>query len=206
MAKMQAYWEHRYQEQGHKTVGNSAFTQEQFEEKTAKLKANLAPVLDILFGGEKRLLDFGCGCGRLTEMLLRLGKEVYGVDIADWALEKAGTQAPGATFAMCGDDGRIPWPDNYFGGVLCWTVLQHIPPEEAQLIANEITRVMNDGAWLLLYENISSWLPNKEHIWFRSPGDYVHLLHFLRCHRIDFVYAADGNEEVHALMRLRKDR
>jgi 2-polyprenyl-3-methyl-5-hydroxy-6-metoxy-1,4-benzoquinol methylase len=205
MAKMQSYWDNRYEEQGAKTVGCSSFTQEQFEEKTAKLKANLAPVLDVLFGGEKRLLDFGCGCGRLTEMLLRLGKEVYGVDIADWALEEAGTQVPGATFAIC-NDGLIPWPDNYFGGVLCWTVLQHIPPEEILQVTGEIMRVMNNGAWLLLYENISSWLPDKEHIWFRAAADYILVFSGLRCHRIDFVYGADDNEEIHALMRLRKDK
>jgi len=89
------------------------------DEPVAKMFAELAPEYDrmnavITFGLAQswrrelvrralpagRCLDFGCGTGRSTRFLKRLGYEAVGVDIAPHMLAKARDRDPGGDYRL----------------------------------------------------------------------------------------------------------
>ena len=106
---------------------------------------------------------------------------------------------------MVFDGEEIPFLDGYFNLVLCWTVLQHIPPTEIGKICSEIARVLAKDGKLVLYENVSVWHPNKVHIWFRTPGRYSDLFdNKFEVLDYEIIKGADDNDERHFLTVLRK--
>jgi len=151
-------------------------------------------------------LDFGCGVGRLSRVLVDTvgASKVCGADVVPWAIEEARKRVPEGEFRPIEPNGRIPFSSDEFGGVLSWTVLQHVPPEEVGRAASEIVRVLAPGACLFLYENTSA-LEGKGHIWFRPLSFYLDLFEkYTSPFHVETVERFDGTDEVHSLVGLRK--
>jgi ubiquinone/menaquinone biosynthesis C-methylase UbiE len=197
------YWVDRYERQGERTVGHCALDANGFAEKSIQASNILKEFIEQnrITGGT--VLDFGCGVGRMSSVLSWFFDEVRGVDIVPWAVNRAWERCPEGFFVAY--DGKVlPFPDKSHNAVLSWTVLQHVPPEEIEGICAEIDRVLKPGGKLILYENTSCWLGNKEHIWFRMAADYGHLFPgygVLTCQEVE---NADGTTEIHSLMLLVK--
>lgn len=102
------------------------------------------------------VLDLGCGGGRNAHYLAQRGYRVYGVDISAAAVEFcqkrfARFNLPG-TFKQ-GTFNQIPFPDNYFAGVMCIAALDHVTLETARASIIEIRRVLvPDGLILLTFD------------------------------------------------------
>lgn len=199
-----SYWEDRYKEQGRKTVGCCSLNEVEFEKRSFEarrlLKGFLFKFLPCRF---KKVLDFGCGIGRMELVLQLYGDEVYGVDVVEWSIEQAKKDYSLGHFLIY-DGKTIPFDDGFFDGLLSWTVLQHIPGEDIKGVCKEIKRVMSDKSYLILYENISVWHEDKTHIWFRSIEMYQTFFGGFRLVGFDLVERADGNDECHGLMLFKK--
>lgn len=202
---MLEYWKDRYFRQGARTVGHTSFSESDLDARTQETRRRWGGLLKEYLGGAK-VLDFGCGVGRLSWILVdSVGvSKVCGTDVVPWAIEEARKKVPEGEFRPIEPGGRIPFSSGEFGGVLSWTVLQHVPPEEAERAASEIVRVMAPGACLFLYENTSA-LEGKGHIWFRPLSFYLDLFekHASPFH-VETVERFDGTDEVHHLVGLRK--
>lgn len=104
----------------------------------------------------KVILDAGCGGGRYSLAVSLLGaKEVKGIDlgkasIADAENRKRKLGISNVEF-MVGSVENIPFPDNYFDGVIFSGVLQHLGNPCA--VVDEISRVVRKGGmvYLLVY-------------------------------------------------------
>jgi ubiquinone/menaquinone biosynthesis C-methylase UbiE len=99
-----------------------------------------------------RVLDFGCGVGRLTNALAERVGEAVGVDIAESMVEHATRLArhPERT-RFVGYDGRIlPFEDGAFDSAVSLIVLQHAPPAVQLACLLELQRVVRVGGALLL--------------------------------------------------------
>jgi SAM-dependent methyltransferase len=99
------------------------------------------------------ILDLGCGGGRNAHYLARNGYQVYGLDVAQGAVEFcrkrfARYHLPG-TFKQ-GSFEHIPFPDDYFAAVICIAVLDHATLQSAQAAVAEIRRVLEPGGVILL--------------------------------------------------------
>lgn len=83
-----------------------------------------------------RLLDLGCGVGRLTAAV----PGAVGVDLSWEMLQRA---RPGP--AYCQIDGALPFADESF--VMVWSVLvlQHCPPSVVRRYLGETARVLTPG-------------------------------------------------------------
>jgi len=199
-----SYWEDRYKEQGRRTVGCCSFNEIEFEKRSFEtrrlLKEFLFRYLPYRF---KKVLDFGCGIGRMELVLQLYSDEVYGVDVVEWPIEQAKKEWPYSHF-LTYDGKTIPFNDGFFDGLLSWTVLQHIPDKDIKGVCKEIERVMSNESHLILYENISVWHENKVHIWFRSIEMYRNFFNELRLVGFDLITEADGNDEHHGLMLFKK--
>jgi SAM-dependent methyltransferase len=93
-----------------------------------------------------RVLDVGCGDGRLAKRLADGGARVAGADPSRIAVERARRAVPGGVFEQVGAAGRLPFDDGRFDSVSCVNVLQHVG--DTQLLLSEIRRVLRAGGVL----------------------------------------------------------
>lgn len=113
-------------------------------------QADVTPlVLDLLgAGASERILDVGCGEGRLMAGLIAAGAEPYGVDLSPELLSTARAFGPVARVMLpslgCFRDGS-------FDGALVSLVLEHLEDEETLLA--ELGRVVRPGGRLALVVN-----------------------------------------------------
>lgn len=107
----------------------------------------LVDFLELKEISEWRVLEYGCGVGRLMAPLLNHFKEVHGIDISDEMVRigrKRNIQRSGLHFHVI-KDGKLPLPDNSFDLVYSFAVIQHMPKEDFRVILPEIARVLNPG-------------------------------------------------------------
>ena len=96
------------------------------------------------FGG--RVLDFGCGLGRLTNALGRRFDTAVGVDISPTMVDRAQAQAPaGVSFVVNRSDDLSQFDDSSFDFVYSNIVLQHVSNELQRAYLAEFCRVLTPG-------------------------------------------------------------
>jgi SAM-dependent methyltransferase len=114
----------------------------------------LCRLREMLLPGQ-RILDIGCGYGRIAIPLAQAGYDVTGLDVSDVLLQSARERAvqQGASVrwvreSMC----RMPLPNTSFDVVLClWSAYHELLQEEEQVQAvREMRRVLRPGGWGLL--------------------------------------------------------
>lgn len=102
-----------------------------------------------LLGPAARVLDAGCGTGRMSRYLADRGAVVEGVDLSPGMLEQARAAQPdirfetGSLVDLGGDDGR-------YDGVLAWYSLIHLDDADAARAGREMARVVRPGGLVLL--------------------------------------------------------
>ena len=92
-----------------------------------------------------RILDAGCGSGRMLQELVRYG-QVSGVELDPRAAEVA--RARGHGEVRVGSLEELAWEDDSFDLITCLDVLEHTPDDRRTLA--ELRRVSATGGWLLL--------------------------------------------------------
>jgi SAM-dependent methyltransferase len=97
-----------------------------------------------------KALDYGCGAGRSSRLLKRLGFEVTGVDISDAMLETARELDPGGDYRRI-DPARIPLDDGSVDLAFSSLVFFEIPTIAGMTeAAAEIRRVLKPGGVFVL--------------------------------------------------------
>jgi len=106
-------------------------------------------------GAGQRILDFGCGTGRLTNWLREQGADVLGVDASPEMVKAARTRVPAAQFEVL-ESGRIPVDDDAFDTVLSVGVLQYFVMDamELEAISREFARVLAPDGRLVCIEQV----------------------------------------------------
>ena len=94
---------------------------------------------------DKRVLDIGCGAGRLTEFLAQDFKQANGVDISEKMVEEATKRlahVPNVAFTAT-DGEHYPFEENTFDLVFSYIVFQHMPSRSV-ILENfkEVKRVL----------------------------------------------------------------
>lgn len=100
-----------------------------------------------------RVLDAGCGVGRMSCAALRRGAAVVSVDFARSRLQYLRTQAPQSSRPQpCQADlNHLPLAERSFDAVLCTQVLEHIPePAVRRGLLRDFARLLRPGGRCLL--------------------------------------------------------
>ncbi|HEX6359836.1 methyltransferase domain-containing protein [Actinophytocola sp.] len=98
-----------------------------------------------------KVLDFGCGAGRLSNALAAHVKEVVGVDIAQSMIDEATriNQFPDRVAFVAYDGHRLPFDDESFDAVVSLISIQHSPPAVQLACLVELQRVVRPGGVLV---------------------------------------------------------
>jgi SAM-dependent methyltransferase len=108
-----------------------------------------------------RILDFGCGYGRVLGLLHRSGyQNLMGVDQAPTMIAAARESFPGMTFERLVSSPRLDLPDASMDATLLFAVLTCVPTDTGQrTIVRELERVLRPGGLLYISD---LWLQADE--------------------------------------------
>jgi len=97
-----------------------------------------------------RILDLGCGNGRLSELFQAKAIDYYGVDFSQKLIDIAREKYPQLKF-QAADALNLPFPGNFFDKVFSIAVLHHIPSKELRLqFLKETKRVLRPKGLVIL--------------------------------------------------------
>jgi SAM-dependent methyltransferase len=117
----------------------------------------------------KRILDYGCGTGSSTGLLLEIlqAESAVGVDSSARSLEQARHEGTAnCQFLLTADYS----PSGEIDLVYCNGVFHHIPPAERAAELNYILKSLRPGGVFSLWEN-NPWNPGTVYVMSRIPFD-----------------------------------
>ena len=109
------------------------------------------PAIQQLLGLRARVLEVGCGTGRISIPLLERGVDLVGCDLSAPMLARLHEKYPSARIARA-DASLLPYPSAHFDAVLTVHVLHLIPAWRDVL--REFKRVLVPGG---MYLNVRTW-------------------------------------------------
>lgn len=147
---------------------------EEFYQTRKKYSPEIEELKSYIKEGE-RVLDLGCGTGRLYEIFKDKEVDYIGVDFSKNLIEKA-KEEYGDHFKIA-DILSLPFPDNYFESVWAIAVLHHIPSKELRMrVLNEIKRVLKrNGRVIMTCWKIKSFFRKDIFIPFHGKKRYYHI-------------------------------
>lgn len=172
---------------------------EAYEKDHAYLDTFEGDVIFTLLGKIKglKVLDVGCGAGRLTKFLRNEGAEVSVADISEEMIKIIGKKFPDVKAYQAGMD-KLPFPDDTFDIVTAAFVIVHLETLEKSF--EEIYRILKPGGFFIV-TNVNQRKPPKlktkegEKIVIKSqyhrPEDVITALKdcFFEIEKEEFVYA-----------------
>lgn len=95
-----------------------------------------------------RLLDWGCGCGRMTALFLQHAniREIYGCDIDTDAIDWCRTHVSKGHFDVIAPNPPTPYPSDYFDTIISYSVFTHLTRGAQQDWLQEMHRILRPGA------------------------------------------------------------
>ncbi len=132
---------------------------------------NLTSLLEAhgLVSGRNRILDFGCGVGRVTLGLAEYFERCDGVDISETMIKLAtqwNTAADRVQYHV-GSTSEILFPDQTFDVVYSRLVLQHVPVRAQAAFIAEFVRVLRPRG-VAVFQTPSKHVSDAGDV-FRSP-------------------------------------
>ncbi len=156
------------------TTFGESLTEEQFlqsgKEDYEKFIKNDALVKEIGPLNSLKVLEIGCGTGRVTEFMAQDFNEVYGIDISEGMIDQAKIRLKEKNnIQLIPTDGiHMPFSDNFFDFVFSFIVFQHMPSKKIiRKNLEEVARVLvSDGLAKIQVRGI----PVAKRNWFYGPS------------------------------------
>ena len=99
----------------------------------------------------REAFDFGCGAGRSTRFLKKLGFDAVGVDISNSMIELARNADPGGSYRLTGDDGLSAFEPARFDLILSAFAFDNIPGAAKRCeLLRALRRLLNSGGRIIL--------------------------------------------------------
>lgn len=103
----------------------------------------------VTAGEDARVLDAGCGAGRMSRFLAERGCAVEGVDLSTGMVARAKRDNPEMVFTG-GSLTDLPYADDQFAGVMLWYSIIHTPPAGQARIFAEVRRVLRPAGHVIV--------------------------------------------------------
>lgn len=137
---------HKFDETYFEKIGSSYMTY-----KDMKLMAKVyfpRSILDENIPPHSRVLDVGCAFGYFLKLCDEYGLETYGLDISEYALEKAKTITKAKLYLHDVNDGLRIFQNEFFDLITMFDVIEHVENPYTFLI--ESRRVLKSGGKLII--------------------------------------------------------
>ncbi len=109
------------------------------------------------------VLDFGCGCGRVTRYFRDFPGGVAGSDLSREAIAWCGENLPFGRFETNGLAPPLAFDDDSFDLVYALSVFTHLTADLQLAWRDELRRVLRPGGRLLITTHGRSYVPRLEH-------------------------------------------
>ncbi len=135
------------------------------KDKTASDKVYSEYYKKLAVGSEEKLLDFGCGFGRLYPIYKEytgMCNGYYGIDVSERELELAEKKYTDLKIgkSLFEYDGMsIPFQDDYFDKIICWGVFDACYQE---MVIRELLRVLKLNGLLLITGKNNNYFDDDE--------------------------------------------
>lgn len=147
------------------------WTEDQYHKLVEACSTNpMTPYILKHLPKDKPLLEAGCGLANFVKFLTNKSYDVYGIEVSSKAVEIVNTLDPSLK-VTCQNIEDIKFPDNYFGGVMCFGVVEHITEGPEKALA-ELYRVMQPGSIGLISVPVFNTLRKIKHYTGISYADY----------------------------------
>ena len=103
----------------------------------------------------RRVLDAGCGAGRMLPHLAARGCQVEGIDLAPEMVRRARQDHPVFRIEQ-GSLTELDLPAESFDGVFCWYSTVHNPDADLPVILSNVHRVLRPGGLVLIGFQVGS--------------------------------------------------
>jgi len=98
-----------------------------------------------------KALDFGCGAGRSTRFLKRLGFDAIGIDISSWMIQLATDADPSGTYLLVNDGDFSLVEHMRFDLILSAFAFDNIPgPGKRRDLLRSLGRLLNDRGRIIM--------------------------------------------------------
>jgi SAM-dependent methyltransferase len=102
--------------------------------------------LHVVPAPDWKVLDIGCGIGRLTRRLAEIAPDTIGVDVSPRMVDRARRLTPHLRFEVVSGDDLSGFAANTFDLVFSFVVFQHVPSHRITLrYVSEMARVLKPG-------------------------------------------------------------
>lgn len=143
---------------------------------------NLPAIQSFLPEVPQKVLDCGCGAGRVAHWLHGLGHNVWGCDYSESGVKVARETYEGPEYFQANvvDDGVHIVPEGGYDGVVSVEVIEHLYDPEAMLL--NCAKIIRDDGWIVLTTPYHGWLKNMAlavtnkldyHYMVDSPGGHI---------------------------------
>jgi SAM-dependent methyltransferase len=106
---------------------------------------------NISVSSETKILDWGCGVGRVAlPLLLRGPVQLDACDVDESAINFLKANANGLNAFVSNYSPPLPLDDNYFDAVYAFSVFSHLPANVENIWLKELARITKPGAALIL--------------------------------------------------------
>lgn len=151
-------------------------------------------------GAPPRVLDAGCGTGRMSAYLAARGCLVEGVDLSPGMVAMARRDHPELPFEV-GSLNPLPRADSELAGVLLWYSIIHTPPPGLAAVVAQVARVLRPGGYVLVATQAGDGVRDVAPSYRALGFEVVLERHLYTADAVAAHLAAVGLEEVHRLER-----
>ncbi len=128
---------------------------------------------------EDKILDFGCGVGRVTSFLAPFVNYIEGVDLSSQMIDVANRKNSNhhnINFTWL-KQAPLPYPDNNFNKIFTHWVMQHISDSEAIVYFKEFNRTLKKDGMIFLFEQTKNEIAqySEKHV-YRTSEQYCKLI------------------------------
>ena len=151
---MEKYYQQFFMDQSKVEYWDSIYDQQDFSSYCYRQRMGIAiSWLEALnLGRDAKILDAGCGAGRLSNYVLREGYNIFGMDYSLGMLAKANricnTDNKLAVAFLQGDVETLPLKDSSVDVLICLGVITYLKSEDSAL--RELERVLKPGGVLII--------------------------------------------------------
>lgn len=117
-------------------------------------KKNLRCYLNLINNNKKinTAAEFGCGYGRMTQVLTEFASEVIGIEREQSFVDEAVRLIPNVTFIQAKDISSKILESDAFDVIITFTLLQHLIDDKAQKVIKEMIRCLKPYGRILICE------------------------------------------------------